>query len=229
MFKTRNPLMMVILLVVLPVLLAFTLVHNEMTSSNFKIPWDALDEAGCLGESGSFKMEDSVGQSSAIGTSESVSYKIYAGFQTPFPPCSPWIAIWLEPAQTVFHKGDPMRVKVRLVNPCEEEVGVRVQIGLKLPNNNIWPPSLINKWVTLPAGFDKTYTIFDRESLPLIPEGDYCWHARLKNSDGDIISQDEACWSFEGTGGSMANLNQLVPKLDYAVSRKYRYIKSPQK
>ncbi len=84
------------LLAALPILLVLALVHTAMatvrTRQNFRISWDVFDSAGGSGSSDSFKLQDSVGQSSPIGESGSVSYKIYAGFHVPlaiFPPPKP--------------------------------------------------------------------------------------------------------------------------------------------
>ena len=99
--------------------------------------------------------------------------------------------------KTVYQEGNWMKVYVHLVN-AGEPVDVQVQIGLELPNGKIWQGFIINKLVTLPANFGKTFTIVDIKSLPSIPEGNYRWHARLKNTLGQIISQDEARWIFSG-------------------------------
>jgi len=81
------------LLVALPVFLAFRLAHTEtadvQANSNFKIPWDVFDAAGKSTSSNSFKLQDSAGQSSPIGESVSISYKIYAGFHVPSVPPPP--------------------------------------------------------------------------------------------------------------------------------------------
>lgn len=95
MFRIRNLLMKIglFLLAIFSVFLVLTPIHTTMTSvqssQNFKISWDVFDEAGGSGSSNSFKLQDSVGQSSPIGASESASYKIYAGFHVtsvPIPP-----------------------------------------------------------------------------------------------------------------------------------------------
>ena len=71
------------LLAAIPVILLLAFVHTVRSSQNFRISWDVFDEAGGSGSSDSFKLQDSVGQSSPIGESGSVSYKIYVGFQVP--------------------------------------------------------------------------------------------------------------------------------------------------
>ncbi len=51
-----------------------------MQSSNYKIERDSINTGGALGESGSYSMEDSMGEV-ATGYSESATFKLHAGYQ----------------------------------------------------------------------------------------------------------------------------------------------------
>ena len=52
------------------------------SSANYAIPWDVAAGGGGISSSTSYDLEDSVGQSSALGQSTSPNYVLYAGFQS---------------------------------------------------------------------------------------------------------------------------------------------------
>lgn len=52
------------------------------SSANYSIPWDVADGGGGISSSTSYNLEDSIGQSSALGQSSSANYVLYAGFHS---------------------------------------------------------------------------------------------------------------------------------------------------
>jgi hypothetical protein len=51
-----------------------------MSSANYSLPWDVLSGGGADRSSSSYTLGDTVGQSSAIGLSESTNYRLGSGF-----------------------------------------------------------------------------------------------------------------------------------------------------
>jgi uncharacterized protein YgiM (DUF1202 family) len=76
--KAKKIVLLVILALVL--CLASTGAALAMSSANYNLPWDVLSGGGGDRESGSYRLGDTVGQSSAIGPSESTNYRLGGGF-----------------------------------------------------------------------------------------------------------------------------------------------------
>lgn len=53
------------------------------SSTNYAIPWDTVDSGGGQAMSASYTLQDSIGQSTALGTSVSASYTLTGGFLSP--------------------------------------------------------------------------------------------------------------------------------------------------
>ncbi len=63
--------------------IAAAAVAGEMSSANYSIKWDVTDSGGGTATSTNYVITDSIGQSTAIGTSSSANYVLVAGFQAP--------------------------------------------------------------------------------------------------------------------------------------------------
>jgi hypothetical protein len=77
-------------------LLLFLLIGGTalaMSSANYDLPWDVLSGGGGDRSSSSYILSDSVGQSSAIGLSQSTNYQLGGGF-------------WYGVSPTTFIPGD---------------------------------------------------------------------------------------------------------------------------
>jgi hypothetical protein len=93
------------------------------------------------------------------------------------------------------------------------KTGNRMIVGLNLTNSGAITTVKASIWVDMPGG--SKHMVMDKPSLslsaglkyskkfpitlPKIPSGDYAWHAVLKNSKNEIISESIAPWTFTGT------------------------------
>jgi len=85
-YPLRYAMYIVLFLLLASALAAF--VFAQAFSDNYIIPRDVLDTGGGRDSSTNYIMEESIGQSTPIGESGSTNYRLYAGFQIPFP-CEP--------------------------------------------------------------------------------------------------------------------------------------------
>jgi len=94
-----------------------------------------------------------------------------------------------------YKPGDRMIVSLNLTNPGAITT-VKASVWVDMPGGGkhivIDNPSL-----SLSAGFNSSTRV--PVTLPKIPSGDYAWHAMLRNSNGEIISESVAPWTFTGT------------------------------
>ncbi len=140
-----------------------------------------------------------------------------AGAAYLFGPSPFTLDLRLNKEPPVYQKGDRMLVTAHLFNPGPTQT-VRYLQQLFLPNGSEFLRTRIDQTVSLTSGEDVVDTTFNRH-LPAIPAGDYRWRARLLDPEtSQVWVEDTASWEFVGTGGSRANLAQLVGGLDLSAS-----------
>jgi len=107
-----------------------------------------------------------------------------------------------------YTTGDKMYLGLKVKNP-EEAQKVSVKIWLETPNGGTI--TLIDTYVTLPAGLNYNNPSFKVFTLPNIPDGTYVWHAVLDDLSGEILSEDTAKWDFAGTVVPIEDITEALP------------------
>ena len=98
---------------------------------------------------------------------------------------------------------------MKVKNPGEKQE-VSLNIWLETPTGGTI--SLIDTYVTLPAGLDYNKPKFRVFVLPNIPDGTYVWHAVLDYpATGEILSEDTAIWEFFGIDAPGADIAKALP------------------
>jgi hypothetical protein len=109
-----------------------------------------------------------------------------------------------------YKSGNKMIVSLNLTNPGAITT-VRESVWVDMPGGGKHMV-MDNPSLSLSAGF-KSSNKFP-VNLPNIPSGNYAWHAVLKNSKSEIISESIAPWTFTGT---TVSVESFEPVLDNVV------------
>ncbi len=126
----------------------------------------------------------------------------------------PAIVIYTD--NTSYKAGDKMYVGLNITNPGSA-VKAGIYIWVDLPGGGKKDVKSYPS-VTLPAGMDWKIYPWMTVTLPVIPSGNYAWHAILKNtSSGNIISESISPWTFgstaEGGTGSLEAMNKAMQEV----------------
>ena len=122
-------------------------------------------------------------------------------------PTVPSISIYTD--KTSYTTGDKMALGLNVKNPGEKQE-VSAKIWLEVPTGGTF--TLIDTYVTLPAGLDYNNPNFKVFPLPGIPDGTYVWHAVLDDpATGEILSEDTAKWDFAGIDAPIEDITKALP------------------
>ena len=133
-------------------LIAFAIRHSS--SGNYIMPRDVLDTGGERVASANYIMENSIGQSTPIGESESAGYHLYAGFQTPQFSLNPINDLVI--GDTIIN-GDTLWVLYW--SPVEWATGYKIYQNLSDPF------TISYDWIGSTA--DTNYTVFTKDTLSI--------------------------------------------------------------
>jgi len=100
-----------------------------------------------------------------------------------------------------YHGGEPMLLNITLANPGEA-AGVRFVLGVTLTLRifgfelGTFNRTLLSRTLTLPSGFERTYTLRLRTPrLPPPAEIEGTWHAALYDPEtNELICEDQTSW-----------------------------------
>ncbi|UCG45129.1 MAG: zinc carboxypeptidase [Candidatus Bathyarchaeota archaeon] len=110
-------------------------------------------------------------------------------------PCQIYPAINIYADKSDYSPGDSMEVGLNLTNP-QDEVEVGVYVWVDRPNQSkYW--ILQEPQITIPAGVEYSNPIWRTFSLPLLPAGNYSWHAVVVDPATEyILSESLYHWKL---------------------------------
>ncbi|MDF2956314.1 MAG: hypothetical protein OD815_001930 [Candidatus Alkanophagales archaeon MCA70_species_2] len=112
---------------------------------------------------------------------------------SPTPTPEPSVNISVDKGE--YHVGDVMLINITLRNPTDNTVSAYFVWSFEVPEYGIKKTLIVTR-ITLPAGFDRTFTLCMR--LPPFPVSfEACWHVALYDAETlTLISENYAEWNF---------------------------------